>query len=77
MRENYRAKAIRYLSEGRLTVRRADPHAITATCRGDSAEIYRLGYADGDWYCNCPAIGRCSHMQALMLVSVRPTGSAE
>jgi uncharacterized Zn finger protein len=77
MRENYAAKARRYLVEGRLTVRRADPLTITATCRGDSAEIYRVGYADGVWYCHCPAIGRCAHMAALMLVSVRPTGSAE
>ena len=74
MRENYRTKGIRYLAEGRLTVRRADPYAITATCRGDSAEVYRVGCAEGEWFCTCPAKGRCSHLQALMLVSVRPAG---
>jgi uncharacterized Zn finger protein len=73
MREDYASKARRYLTEGRLTVRRADPHAITATCRGDSAEVYRVGCAHGEWFCTCPAKGRCSHMQALMLVSVRTT----
>jgi uncharacterized Zn finger protein len=71
-RENYRTKGQRYLAEGRLTIRRLHGGSITATCRGDSAEIYNVGYADGDWYCTCPARLRCSHQQALMLVVVRP-----
>ena len=45
-RENYRTKAVRYLAEVRLTIRRLHAGTITVTCRGDSAEIYNMGYAD-------------------------------
>ena len=75
MREDYRTKAVRYLGEGRLTVRRVGPR-ITATCRGDSAEVYRVEYADGRWSCTCPAKSRCAHLQSLMFVTIRPGGKA-
>jgi uncharacterized Zn finger protein len=76
MREDFRSKAERYLVAGRLEVRRVDARRIEATCRGDSGEHYELGYERDDWYCACPARGRCCHMQALMLVTIRPEGSA-
>jgi hypothetical protein len=67
-RENYCAKAKRLLSEGRLRVRRVDPGRVEAVCIGDSAEDYDVGWSPGFWSCSCPARGRSSHMQALMLV---------
>ena len=73
MRENYAAKARRLLGEARLTIRRVDDRTITAECRGDSGQVYNLGYdAVGRtwWYCTCEARGRCSHLQALMWVTV-------
>lgn len=76
MREDFRTKAVRYLGEGRLQVRTIDAAEIRAMCRGDSGEIYALGFRPGGWYCGCPAKGRCAHLQALMLVALRPTGEA-
>jgi uncharacterized Zn finger protein len=76
VREDFRTKAVRYLGEGRLTVHRVGVATVRATCRGDSAEIYELGYAGGRWSCTCPARTRCAHLQALMLVVLRPTEEA-
>ena len=67
-RESVEVKAHRYLVEGRLVVREVFRDRIAATCRGDG-ELYRLGRGDGeDWFCSCPARGRCSHLVALGLV---------
>lgn len=74
MREDFRTKAVRYLGEGRLTVRRVGASTILASCRGDSAEIYDVAYDGGRWSCSCPAKTRCCHQQALQLVTLRPTG---
>jgi hypothetical protein len=77
MSENAAAKARRLLSEGRLRVVKcgdpSKPGLIVASCRGDSGEIYNLGF-DPDrkqWRCQCAAKGKCSHVQALQLVAVR------
>jgi uncharacterized Zn finger protein len=53
-------------------VRRVDGQIISATCRGDSGEVYELGFdaSHGSWYCTCEAKGRCSHMQAATLVTI-------
>ena len=71
-RENAALKARRLLTEGRLVVKIANERVIAATVRGDSGEVYRVGADPGDWYCSCPALSRCSHIQALMLVTLRP-----
>jgi uncharacterized Zn finger protein len=71
MRESAEAKGRRYVTEGRLVVRLVDGHQIEAECRG-SGEVYRLGYRPGSWWCECPAVGRCSHLVALQLVCVSP-----
>jgi len=75
-RESFDVKGRRYLVEGRLDVRHVVGDVVVAQCRGDSAEIYRLGYGPGGWWCDCPAKGRCSHLQALMLVVLRPGAQA-
>lgn len=74
MPENARAKAHRLLAEGRLTVRTVSPRYIHAECRGDSAEVYSLGYdvRRQQWRCSCDARGKCSHLVALQLVTVKP-----
>jgi uncharacterized Zn finger protein len=73
MRENAERKGARLLVSGRLIVTWLDATEARATCRGDSGEIYLLGYRPGSWYCDCPALGRCSHLVALMRVTVRPS----
>jgi hypothetical protein len=40
---------------------------VAAECRGDGM-TYACGYAQNDWYCTCPAKGRCCHLLALGLV---------
>jgi uncharacterized Zn finger protein len=71
-RENAEAKARRYIGEGRLTLIHVDARQVLAKCKGGGEE-YVLGYRPGGWWCNCPALGRCSHLLALMLVTVRPS----
>jgi hypothetical protein len=70
VRENARAKGARYLAEHRLTVLRVDRERVEAECRGGGA-VYRLGWREGVWRCDCPALGRCSHLHALQAVTVR------
>lgn len=82
-RENAHDKARRYLTEGRLELLRVeldrpqmrrDP--IFAQCRGDSGEVFRLGYdaALAEWRCSCSARSECSHIKALKLVTTEPKG---
>jgi hypothetical protein len=72
VRENALNKGRRYVAEGRLVVKQLDAESVRAECKGDGA-IYRVGYADGRWSCNCPALGRCSHEYALGLVTAFET----
>lgn len=68
-------KARRLLAEGRLTVSQAAKGgAIVAECRGDSGDVYKLGWDPraSEWRCTCPNPRRCSHLAALQLVTVRP-----
>ncbi len=72
MRESAEAKARRYLCESRLCVLRVDAERVEATCKGSGA-LYRLGWsAARGWFCNCAARGRCAHLIALQLITVRP-----
>ncbi len=71
MRENAQAKGRRYVSEGRLYVAEVTAAKVSATCRGQG-EVYRLGYDEGGWWCECPALTTCCHLVALMLVTIRP-----
>ena len=61
------------LVEGRLRVLRIEKTGlIVAECRGDSGEVYDLGFDPGprEWRCTCLEMkGRCSHLIALMLVT--------
>jgi uncharacterized Zn finger protein len=69
------------LIEGRLVVRRVDQHTglIVAQCRGDSGEMYDLGYdpTNQQWRCTCREMkGKCSHLVALQLVTIRQGGES-
>ena len=41
---------------------------IAAECKGDSGELYTLGWRDGHWRCSCKARVDCSHLGALWCV---------
>ena len=74
-RESAADKGRRLLVEGRLIVERVERTGlVVASCRGDSGEVYKLGYDPGahQWRCTCEEMkGRCSHLVALQLVTVR------
>ena len=66
-----REKGERYVAQGRLIVEHVSQDAIRASCRGAGA-IHRITWATGEgWACSCEARGRCSHLVAAMLVTVR------
>jgi hypothetical protein len=49
----------------------SDTGLVIAQCRGDSGEVYDLGYdpMKQEWRCTCRELkGNCSHLQALKLV---------
>ena len=75
MRENAAAKGRRYVGEGRLLVDHVANGDVRARCRGDGA-VYRLTVRDERWTCDCPALGRCSHLYALGLVVAAGRGKA-
>jgi hypothetical protein len=68
------AKAHRLLAFGRLVVRHVDPERIVAHVRGDTGS-YDLGRDARGWWCACPAVGRCSHLIALRLVTTATRGA--
>jgi hypothetical protein len=72
-RENAAAKARRLLAEGRVTIIRVDGSQVDALVRGDSAQNYLVQHRPGWWTCPCDALSTlCSHVQAVMLVTVVP-----
>lgn len=75
MRENVEVRGRRLLTEGRLIVERRGDAVIRASCRGDTGDVYVLGYSPSSgWTCDCPARTRCAHLVALELVTIRPRG---
>lgn len=73
-------KALRLLVDGRLELQRVEidgAHAglIVAECKGDSGDLYTLGYDPHrqQWRCTCPELrGGCSHIAALKMVTAAP-----
>jgi hypothetical protein len=68
-RDNARAKALRILAEGRVTIKRVNPSGVVALVRGDSAAFYIVTHDGARWRCSCEAIGRCSHGIAVQMVA--------
>lgn len=72
-------KALRILSDGRLTILQAGGPNILASCKGfTDGEVYMLGYRTDQkrWGCTCEASAKfnraCSHLLALQRVTVKP-----
>ena len=70
--EDVYAKARRLLSEGQVRVHRIDESAVVARVDGDTGS-YRVVWDRSGVSCWCPARGRCSHIEAVRLVSNGPT----
>jgi uncharacterized Zn finger protein len=77
-REDAATKARRLLGEGRVTIRTLEQDLIVARVRGDSAREHEVTWEPSGWACPCDALSRlCSHTQAVMLVVLEPTPSAQ
>lgn len=76
--ETKEQKALRYISERRLTISRVDVDGLVlAVCRGDDG-VYTLGWdpeGRGRWGCTCEASRdfhrECSHLVALKMIVSR------
>lgn len=70
-RENARTKATRLLVEGRVSITYVGIEGeVRARVRGDSGLLREVEFdrAVGQWFCDCPARGRCSHVMAVQAV---------
>ena len=73
MRENSQVKAARLCASGRVAIRSITDDMITATVRGDSGRVYEVVLDPAGWHCPCDAASiRCSHVQAVQLVTLEP-----
>jgi hypothetical protein len=63
------AKVARLLADGRVFIRWSTPEIVSAVVRGDSG-IHEVRLDRGRWTCPCPARTTCSHMTAVMRVTV-------
>jgi uncharacterized Zn finger protein len=70
--ENAATKARRLLAEARIRILEANDYAgtLAAEVRGDSSAVYVVAHDADGWHCTCPTRGLCSHVRALMLVTV-------
>lgn len=78
MRESAAVKGRRLLVEGRVRVVYAaeDDGVVHAEVRGDSARIYVVNFDSDGWTCDCATYGVCSHIRAVMLITItRPRTS--
>lgn len=69
MTPDLEAKVNRLLADGKVFVRWSTPEMVAAVVRGDSG-IWDVRLDNGRWSCPCPARVTCSHMRAVMLVTV-------
>jgi hypothetical protein len=69
MRENLSAKANRLLTESRVFVKWSTPENVCAAVRGDGG-VHDVHLHGGRWSCSCQATTNCSHLEAVMKVTV-------
>jgi hypothetical protein len=73
--ETIEDKAGRMLTDHCVFVRIAMPNHVVATIRGDHG-IHSVDLTHGRWTCSCAATGGCSHLAAVMAVTV-PTSDSQ
>ena len=67
--EPVKDKADRLLAEHRVYVKWSTPDNVCAVVRGDSG-THDVHLHSGRWECTCPARSNCSHLAAVMRVTV-------
>jgi hypothetical protein len=65
-------KAQRLLTTGHVFIRWSTPEVVAAAVRGDTG-VHDVDLHSGRWSCSCAARVTCSHLQAVMLVTVPMT----
>jgi uncharacterized Zn finger protein len=71
MRENAFDKSRRLLVSGVVSIVRCDRNGVAAVVKGDTG-IRTVTYRAGGWFCDCPALGMCSHGLAVAAVVAPP-----
>lgn len=66
-RETAATKALRLLSEARVSILSVHRRRVFASVRGDE-QSYDVTYTHGRWHCPCAARGPCSHLIAVRSV---------
>ncbi len=61
---NVRAKAVEYLTSGRVRVDYAYHRSFSALVTGSAPAPYAVLFYDGGWHCTCPASRECAHILA-------------
>ena len=69
MRENLDTKAKRLLTESRVFIKWCMPEHVCAAVRGDTS-VHDVHLHSGRWSCSCQSVVTCSHLKAVMLVTV-------
>jgi hypothetical protein len=67
--EAIEAKAGRLLSEGKVFITWVSPGSVCAKVQGDTG-LRQVCLHSGRWSCSCPAWHGCSHLEAVMWVTV-------
>lgn len=66
-RESVDDKALRYLAQHRVLIRRVEGREVDAEITG--TDRWYVTRRRGGWRCDCPAYGRCCHLVAVRLVT--------
>lgn len=75
MTETVETKVTRLLAERQVQIRFCSDGVISATVRGDSG-IYDVRWTRNQgWTCPCACRGRCSHVEAVSAVTMRPVSA--
>ena len=69
MTPDLETKVARLLIDGRVFIKWSTPEIVSAVVRGNSG-IYDVRLDRGRWSCPCPARVTCSHLRAVMRVTV-------
>jgi hypothetical protein len=69
MTESIEAKALRMLTTGAVHVKWCSPGHVCAAVRGDHG-VHDVDLHSGRWTCSCPSRVECSHLEAVMAVTV-------
>ena len=69
MTEPIEDKVVRLLTTGRVFVRWSTPEHVCANVKGDTS-VHDVDLHNGRWSCSCPARVECSHLKAVMRVTL-------